>query len=292
MHDAYKSQTDSTKRTRPTHWRKFFESSLCKKFRSLSPGHKADKNMGQGIRSLCHHEPSEKKTIEYRTEIGGSIDISFQYKAIYIPVMKAGSQMFQEVFRKRLKGKRIYDRELHYYLKKYDLRLEDFYIFTFVRNPFSTFVSAYGEVSKYTARNRTQVKGFSAIEDRPENEPKRALAALEDIRKGTFHGLVPAHMYTQTWKVSRCMADRALTEIPLHFVGHLENLDADWKYVERQLKLSHQSLPVIHSSGPKRQLPFDAPSKSGRFSTLTREVCDYYRADFVCFGYDDSICNQ
>jgi hypothetical protein len=279
----------------PTNWESFYESTLCRKYRSLPPGHAATKNVGQGQRSLCSRNGTEKRTVEYRTEIGGSLDISFQYKTIYIPVMKAGSQMFQEVFRRRLKGRRIYDRELSYYLKKYELQLEDFFIFTFVRNPLSTFVSAYGEVSKYSARNRTLVKGFASIEDAPDNEPKRALACLEDIKKGTFHGLIPAHMYPQLWKVSRCMSDRERTEVPVNFVGHLENLEEDWHYVERVLKLSHQDLPVIHSSSstpaaPKRQLVFDPPSKSSRFSVLTKQVCEYYRADFVCFGYDDSVC--
>jgi len=286
------------RKLKPTAWEKFYESAKCKAFRSLPPGHGIERNLGQGQRSLCSRNQTEKQTIEYRTELGGSVDISIIHRAIYLPVMKAGSQMFQEVFKKRLRGRRILDREIPSYLKRFDLKLEDFFIFTFVREPLSTFVSAYGEVTKYTSRNRTFVKGFSDIEDKPENEPRRALAALEDIRKGTFHGLVPAHMHTQLWKISRCLPNREATEIKLNFIGHLENLDNDWPFVEQVLNIPHQDLPVIHSSKtspnpiPKRSIKFDPPSSNARFSELTKEVCDYYRADFACFGYDDSICDQ
>jgi hypothetical protein len=281
-----------------TDWKSHFDSPKCVKFRNLPPGHANEGNVGQGQRSLCTRNSTERRTVEFKTELGGSIDISFIHKTIYIPVMKAGSQMFQEVFRRRLRGKRIFDRQLNWYLKKFDFNLEDFFVFTFVRDPLKTFVSAYGEVSKYAARNRTIVRGFAQIDDTPENEPSRSMACLENIKRGTFHGLVPAHMHTQLWKVSRCLSDtKEKTDLPINFIGHLENLDQDWRYVEQVLNIPHQELPVIHSSSqikttPKRSLQFDAPSSNERFSPLTKQVCEYYKSDFACFGYDDSICNQ
>lgn len=208
--------------------------------------------------------------------------------------------MFQDVFRRRLKGKRVQDRFLNAMLKNAKLELSDFFIFTFARNPFSAFKSAYGEVSKYVANNRTHHKGsFGDVEQIFANEPQRAMNCLNDIAKGAFHGLVPAHLHTQLWKVMRCTADRKA--IRFDFIGHLENLDADWKFVENQLKLPHQPLLVIHSANDAAEYveakklilpPLQSHDENTKkFKALTEQVCNYYKVDFACFGYDAEFCH-
>lgn len=296
--DDAKRRPRSTREPGPTNWLKWYNSPECVKHRQRPVGRATDGEVGLGRRSLCY---DVNKTVEWKREIGGSVDISFSHKAIYVPVMKAGTQMFQEVFKHRFHGVRVHDREVEPLLKRHNAKLSDFFVFTFVRNPFSMFRSAYGEVSLYAAHGKILHEGFTLVDQVEQNEPKRALQALDDIRHGMFAGLVPAHMFTQVWKTQRCVHQQRgkspVVPLELDFVGHLENLDEDWKYIEQRLGVPHLPLPVIHSSDTvkeriwaKEMVKFVPVSRTDSpFSKLTKRVCEYYHADFVCFGYDDEL---
>lgn len=287
-----------------TNWKRWYNSPQCLEHRSTPPGKSSLKTMGIGMRSLCSNDPNEKLAEEYKAEIPGSIDISITHRAIYIPVMKAATQSFQALFRKKFHGRRIPDRMLRMYLQQHGLKLSDFFVFTFVRDPFKIFVSSYREISKYAMNNRTAHTGFTLIPNTAENEPLRALTCLDNVRSGVFHGLVPAHMHTQLWKIQRCFKSKSQVKknIEFNFIGHLENIDEDWKYVEKMLNIPSTPLPFVHSASDKSwnghslkqdisRLQFDpVSSATSKFSDLTKRVCEYYRSDFVCFGYDDSPC--
>lgn len=239
---------------------------------------------------------------ELQTEISGSVDISLTHKAIYVPIMKVATQTFQDVFRKRFKGKRIPDKQVPLYIKHHKMDLSEFFVFTFVRDPFKIFVSAYREVSKYAEHNRTAHIGFTLIPNKPEHEPKRALTCLKNIAHADFHGLIPAHMHTQLWKAHRCLGMKHSKPLNFSFVGRLEHMEEDWKYVESQLGIPHSPLHMVHSSEdgawshwPKHEvskLKFDPVSSGTEYSELTRQVCKYYESDFDCFGYDDTLCHS
>lgn len=281
-----------------TDWKAHFDSEACQRHKKQPPGRGDESKVGTGIRSLCYTGEGERSTKEYKEEIYGSLDVSISHRAIYIPVMKGASQLFQLVFKRRLKGKRIVDKTLLLYLKSHGLTLQDMFIFTFVRNPFKIFHSGYQEVNKYAERNRTKKATFHLKENRIENEPARALEALHEVQNGVFGGLIPAHMYSQLWKISRCTG-REKTPLDYSFIGRIENLDEDWKYVESRLNITHEELPVYHSSSnlPKSpkvaKLSYDPVSKApiSKWAELTKQVCSYYQSDFDCFGYDQSLCS-
>lgn len=180
--------------------------------------------------------------------------------------------------------------------------INSFFVFTFVREPFSIFRSAYGEVSLYAANARVRDIGFAKLNQTSENEPMRAIESLRDVAHGVFTGLVPAHMHTQLWKITRCFG-KLRRGLPIHFIGHVENMESDWREIERRLNVPHQPLPIIHASAvsnehlyAKKHLKFDPvpePGKKGsRFSPLTAKVCEYYASDFDCFGYDRRLCGK
>ena len=286
-----------------TDWRPVYFSPECAAERRRPVGRAARGEVGLGQRAMC---VDANKTLEWKREIGGSMDVSVSHRVIYVPVMKAGTQMFQEVFKRRFGGTRLLDREVDGHVKRHGLKLRDFFVFTFVRNPLSMFRSAYGELSLYGAHNRIVREGFMLMPQTAESEPQRAMQALADVRRGVFAGLVPAHMFTQVWKMTRCLSEPssgagarrgavAHPVVPFDFVGHLENADNDWRYVERRLRVPHEPLPVIHASDTvkervwAKQVIRFAPASAAPadpFAELTRRACEYYRGDFACFGYE------
>lgn len=73
-----------------TDWKRHFYSQQCMRHRMAPVGRMRYGTVGQGQRARCADlNPTE----ESRKEIFGSVDVSLTHKAIYIPVMKAGTQM-------------------------------------------------------------------------------------------------------------------------------------------------------------------------------------------------------
>jgi len=273
-------------------WRRSYFSPRCEKHKKQPAGLASQGRRGMGRRAYCTTNMTMDSE-EYQLEGTGSVDISIVHRAIYVPVVKSAASMFQEVFKRRLHGKRIADRNLLLYLKGKGLKLEDFFVFTFVRNPFDVFQSAYRSANKYEGRNKTlDDTTFMNIDEKPENEPRRAIACLNDARNGLF---IPTHMYTQFWKVQRCTGQEKRI-IDFGFIGHLDNLDEDWKYVEMKLGLPHRPLPKAGESSSKkhqRKLHFDAVTDfDSQWSSLTKQVCDYYQSDFDCFGFNRTLCES
>jgi hypothetical protein len=292
-------------------WRSAYFSPRCEAYRNKPPGLGVDGRQGMGIRSACStpvdFEPKAARSLktanasatdteaeeEQRSELLGSyVTVSLTRKAIYVPVMKGASQYFEELVKKRLKARRMADRNVLLYLKNNGHSLSDFFVFTFVRNPFEMFESAYVEVNKYPERNRTSSEAsFLQLESKPENEPRRAIAALNDARNGLFN---PTHMYTQLWKSHRC-SGRDRRKLNFNFIGHLDKLEEDWKFVEQKLNITHRPIPALRlnqkfgKSVPKLTFApvtdYDSP-----WSLLTKHVCDYYQSDFDCFGFNKTLC--
>ena len=127
-----------------------------------------------------------------------------------------------------------------------------------------------------------------------QDEPKRALQCLQDVRSGAFGGLVPAHLHTQVWKVSRCVG-ASRTPLGIDFIGKLENAEQDWDVIQDRLGLSPKlKLPVVHSSNAGKErliVKQTIDFKAAEMKPLVEKVCEYYRQDFECFGYDDSVCD-
>jgi hypothetical protein len=138
----YSDNADATsaspKRPAVTDWKSSFRSEACLAHRSRPVGRAEQGQVGLGQRALC---TDYEETEEARKEIVGSVDVSISHRIIYIPVMKAGTQMFQEVLKKRFGAVRVNDRDLARVLRKGKLELDDMFVFTFVRSPLSMFRS-------------------------------------------------------------------------------------------------------------------------------------------------------
>lgn len=271
-------------------WRESYFSPRCERHKEQPAGLASEGKRGMGRRAYCTSNMTTDSE-EYLLEGTGSVEVSIPYRTIYVPVVKSASSVIQDTMRKRLRSKRIADRNVLLFLKSKGLSLSDFFVFTFVRDPFQVFQSAYREANKYEERNKTiDETTFMQIENKPENEPRRAIASLMDARNGLF---IPTHMYTQFWKVQRCTGKQK-EMIEFNFIGHIDDMDDDWKFIEMKLGLPHRPLPSRTSGKPqKSKLTFDPVTDfDSPWSMLTKHVCDYYQSDFDCFGFNRTLCQS
>lgn len=215
--------------------------------------------------------------------------MSAKHKVIYVPNMKVASQLFRTVMERRLAGQVMNQNSLRKFLIKHNHSLEEYFVFTFVRNPLSHFISAYAELDKRasTAMERPGMRprGFLKLHRNATNEPRRALSALQDIGVGRFQGLTPAHMYTQFWKISRCLS-RSRVPLIYNFIGKIEHLARDWRAIETRLGVPHEPLKKIHAANSPAKAHAKKIDLFGvRHFPLLKEVCSYYGEDFDCFDY-------
>lgn len=234
--------------------------------------------------------PYLEESVGYSREVSGGLIVSAKFKVIYVPNMKVASQTFRTVMEQRFSGELINQNGLRKFLMKHKHELKDYFVFTFVRNPLSHFLSAYSEVDKRASQasntGKTARRGFLKLKRNTTNEPIRALEALENVQSGQFQGLTSSHLYTQFWKVSRCIS---VSKVPLvfNYIGKIENATKDWRVIEDILRVPHVPLKKVHTVST----PFKTHSKkidlnAAQYQPLLGRICDYYRADFDCFDYE------
>jgi hypothetical protein len=81
---------DNEENKKVSDWKSYFYSQSCVRHRMAPVGRIRYGTVGQGQRAKC---VDMDDTEEFTREIPGSVDVSLTHKAIYIPVMKAGTQM-------------------------------------------------------------------------------------------------------------------------------------------------------------------------------------------------------
>lgn len=140
---------------------------------------------------------------------------------------------------------------------------------------------------------------FAFINETSENEPRRAIAALQDTRNGWIS---QPHLYTQLWRIQRCFGVNK-TELTFNFIGHMDTIEEDWRFIQLKLNVSQKALLRNWASlygklngrnardEIKTAIQFDrVTSYDSPWSLLTKHVCDYYKPDFDCFGFDTTLC--
>lgn len=141
----------------------------------------------------------------------------------------------------------------------------DYFIFTFVRNPFSKVVSCWGEGK----RNVRGMKCSSNFEFFIKNELWRGDRA--DF-KG-FHNahLIPANIHIEY--------DDG--ELFTNYVGKIENIEEDWKTLCDIIHLPYSKLPYIESGHSVKE-----SYKNFYTPELTEIVFNYYKRDLELFDYE------
>jgi len=205
------------------------------------------------------------KLVKYLKTTPATTVWSVKHKFVYMKNARtAGTSMYRKVIEKEMKGevwdtktkKEIIQRENWLNTVTDEILINDYFIFTFVRNPYDRFVSAY-----FHRR-------------RPENDFANFIKnKLIDEKYGS---VIDDHLYPQSW-CAECDG-----EIYADFIGKFENINEDWKYVANKIGVS-ESLPNFRQKTPKADKPYHT-----YYDEETKKIIEkVYKRDFELFGYGE-----
>lgn len=188
------------------------------------------------------------------------------YKCIFIHVPKAaGSSISFSLF-----GHQVGHRSVKEYYMLSPRKVEDYFVFTFVRNPWSRFYSAYkflqqGGMTKGDADfSKKYMTGTESVEEFAEKV--KSLQLHRSVRH-----LMPQHEFL-TWDG---------VNIGVNFIGRFEDLDSDFSKVRKRLGLEEGLRHVnaaTETSGNDWRRHYSDESKS-----IIEEI---YQRDIYLFGYE------
>ena len=177
-------------------------------------------------------------------------------------------------------------------------------IFTFVREPFTAFRSAYEEIShRDPPRLRKQAAGNTYSQVPCDKASKRMAYFVDDLLNARSIGRDAFHAWPQTVKTSN---------VPrLDFIGRVETMESDLRdlvsmvYARLGRKVGENVKVEAPRLNPRTQKLKEGKShmvgkECSQFTLYmnvstetTRRICDeVLAADYTCFGYDSAKCGQ
>jgi len=190
--------------------------------------------------------------------------ISHEYKCVNVHIPRTGGSSIEMM----ITGKTMENadhRTIHYYRKQFNKVFDDYFKFSFVRNPWSKMVSHY--IYKNYIR-----------EDPPNPKPKSFKAWIKNSTKHNLTERLPLpkehghfHLSNQLgWLCDKewdyKATDTAISIPPINFkidvdfVGRFENYEEDWNFICQKInlktKLLHERLGIQGKKNPKNTLDY------------------------------------
>jgi len=189
------------------------------------------------------------------------------YQCIFIHVPKcAGQSIRNTLFENLVPGHiNVYTYQLIFPKRVFD----SYFKFTFVRNPWDRLVSAYLFMKSGGAHKKDQ------------DWAKQHLSAYPDFESFIKQGLIKKEI--QDWPHFRPQI-KFLTkqngELGVDFIGRIENIQADMKYIQDRLNI-HKELLYINKTEAKNE------DYRNYYSPESRDlVAAVYQEDITQFGYE------
>ena len=170
----------------------------------------------------------------------------------------------------------------HYSYKSYSkniVGLQNLFGFTFVRNPWRRVLSCFYHTEPANGRNTHGYElspiGFKAF---VMNEMKKDIGFYKKVYSWpeypeghTHRHYLPQIFYIEDW----------WGNLGVDFVGRVETLDRDWRFVSERIYDNHRSIPFLNRSryGVDYRAHFDDP-------VVNDVIVDFYKEDFEIFGYN------
>ena len=152
--------------------------------------------------------------------------------------------------------------------------MSEYTFFTFVRNPLERWFSSYAQA--HVDRD-TQDLSHVNISD--------AHSSVSALLEHSW--LANPHLQTQTYALTAPTGEGYL--VPMHFIGRVETIDADWEKVCRMITDDPElcgPVPLMHHAENRRP-EYVAEVNKWRDDTALREkIKEAYAQDYACFGYD------
>ena len=195
---------------------------------------------------------------------GGKIMISHKHKFIFTHIPKTGGTSVEHSLKDYFEPNQWMHNDLVYDLKKCS---DNYFKFTFVRNPWDLVVSTYHYVWYSDVMEWWRVGGRS--------------------KPWSFKKWIKSRHFTRPrgWKKNRCYRGDQLCwisscdgELLVDFIGRFENLEEDFEIVCNKIGIHTQKLPHVNKSKHKHYTEY--------YDDETREiVAEKYAKDIECFGY-------
>ncbi len=189
------------------------------------------------------------------------------YKVIYIHIPKCAGQSIE----KALFQEKVGHNKLWYYQYWDEKKYNQYYRFSFVRNPWERMVSAFFFL-KQGGRNvsdkkwgETVLKDVDSFEDfvllMKENKQFKKTV----LKKDHF---IPQYVFLENLS----------NKIDIDFIGKVENLQDDFKLLCKQLNIKETSLPHVNKSKHEQYAKY--------YSKKTKDiVASIYKKDISLFSY-------
>ena len=192
-----------------------------------------------------------------------------QHKAIFVHIPKAaGTSVGAALFGKCRRTHQSWDWYYHCCPSQFD----QFFKFTFVRNPFDRLVSAFCYLQH----------GGQSTSESDRRFQRKHLSKYKTFADFVKHGLQEKAI--QQWShfvpQHRFIASKDDT-IMVDFVGRVENLDNDFSHVAKKLGIDAK---LMHTNKSKRE---DYPDYYD--PTTQRLALEFYAKDFELLGYPETI---
>jgi len=232
-------------------------------------------------RAVCTEKRSAQKKDDYFMECPKHSPIIWtpKHKLAYMKVPKAASTAFEYFFKTHFSDAEVITPE----------KLpHDVYVFTFVREPFQQKLAGFAEVDLKTflgKERRLDAKTtFQHVSPNKNSGRDRFAAFLDDIKNRRFDPAdkrKPGHAGSQIGGV--------LCTHYVHYLGHLENLTADWDLIQTEAKLPSavrtKALPAVHADSSKKHKLYKHDESVPLTKELKHTICELFRSEFACLGY-------
>lgn len=208
----------------------------------------------------------------------------------YVKTGKAASVAFFTYFQKSFTDAIVVDTADPDWVEKMP---EKVFFFTFVREPVSKHLASYAEVDAvhYPKEKHTSTFSNTTFPLVPRDRhggTTRYLKFLHDLVLGRF-GYKPDDVADDS-SIRHASSQLASTcTHGLHFIGHLENIEADWANIQElaDVPLENRSIaiPKVHDGETQRNRYYAQDEAVEPSDAVLLRLCRVYRADFDCLGY-------
>ena len=167
---------------------------------------------------------------------------------------------------------------------------EDYFKFTFVRNPFDRLLSAYIHMELNIARDANTIRDPRWMVGTPWTEGPSSSTSFEDFIKNKIvddKGMPTNEHWS--FQYNGVMTEDG--EMFVDYIGRFENLKEDWKYVANKINLSEYLPHIIPIQGTsdyneKKDYKKDTGYRQYYTDELVEIVSNIYKKDLEVFGYE------
>ena len=210
--------------------------------------------------------------------------ISHKHKCIFLHIPKVAGTSIERFLREidlEIPQKVLRKRGFSHFLNDH----ADYFVFSFVRNPYDRFVSAWkwgelkfskeGELPFYKKERSVSFDEYVLLTtDLKYRKDNQNLWSEYD----EYHTL-PQFEFLPHLNGGNYFADKIRSDFTCNFIGRFENLHEDFNAVCLNIGIKEFKLPHVYNSKTFKQA-FDWTSE------LKEKVYNYYKKDFELFNYD------